>query len=119
MGPTRSDGPWWRSAVVYQVYIRSFADANGDGVGDIAGLRAVPYGNLSEIEDADAARALCVWVNSPANPAGTLTDLGEVAAWGRERDVPVLSDECYVEFTWSAAPATVLNSGTDGVLALH
>jgi alpha-glucosidase len=32
--------PWWRGAVVYQVYIRSFADGNGDGVGDIAGLRA-------------------------------------------------------------------------------
>ncbi len=31
---------WWREAVVYQVYIRSFADGNGDGVGDIRGLRS-------------------------------------------------------------------------------
>jgi pyruvate/2-oxoglutarate dehydrogenase complex dihydrolipoamide acyltransferase (E2) component len=31
---------WWRGAVVYQVYLRSFADGNGDGVGDLAGLRA-------------------------------------------------------------------------------
>ncbi len=31
---------WWRSAVIYQVYIRSFADGNGDGIGDIAGLRS-------------------------------------------------------------------------------
>src|SRR5215216_1402790 len=31
--------PWWKSAVVYQVYPRSFADANGDGVGDLEGLR--------------------------------------------------------------------------------
>ncbi|EFL03891.1 alpha-glucosidase [Streptomyces sp. SPB78] len=31
---------WWREAVIYQVYPRSFADANGDGMGDLAGVRA-------------------------------------------------------------------------------
>src|SRR5437879_13884095 len=36
--------PWWRSAAIYQVYVRSFADGNGDGVGDLAGVRAkLPY----------------------------------------------------------------------------
>jgi alpha-glucosidase len=30
--------PWWRSASVYQLYVRSFADANGDGIGDLAGI---------------------------------------------------------------------------------
>ena len=42
--PQEGEAPWWRDAVIYQVYIRSFADGNGDGVGDIAGLRSrLPY----------------------------------------------------------------------------
>ncbi len=34
-----SPSPWWKRAVVYQIYPRSFADGNGDGVGDLAGIR--------------------------------------------------------------------------------
>lgn len=42
--PTRSERPWWRDAVTYQIYIRSFADSNGDGKGDIDGIRSrLPY----------------------------------------------------------------------------
>ena len=39
MGGAGHGDPWWKSAVVYQIYPRSFADANGDGVGDLEGVR--------------------------------------------------------------------------------
>lgn len=41
---SRTATPWWHDAVVYEIYIRSFADSNGDGVGDLDGIRSrLPY----------------------------------------------------------------------------
>ena len=91
-----------------------------------AGCRSVPVPvdeafriDLTAIDPEDAARALCLWVNTPGNPAGGLDDLGQAAAWGRSHDVAVFSDECYVEFTWDGPPRTILAHGTEGVLAVH
>jgi alpha-glucosidase len=36
--PLQQDAAWWRQAVVYQIYPRSFADSNGDGIGDLRGV---------------------------------------------------------------------------------
>ncbi|PJJ01576.1 alpha-glucosidase [Streptomyces sp. 2333.5] len=41
---TGRDSRWWRDAVIYQVYVRSFADSDGDGIGDLRGVRErLPY----------------------------------------------------------------------------
>jgi succinyldiaminopimelate transaminase len=92
----------------------------------LAGLRAVAVPldadgrlMLDTIDPGDTKRALCLWVNTPGNPAGNLDDLQAVAAWGRSHDVWVISDECYSEFTWSEKPQTMLTHGTEGVLAVH
>ncbi|MEZ5165083.1 MAG: aminotransferase class I/II-fold pyridoxal phosphate-dependent enzyme [Acidimicrobiales bacterium] len=92
----------------------------------LAGCRAVPVAvddqwriDLGSISPDDAERAVCLWVNTPGNPAGGLDDLGAVADWGREHGMPVLSDECYVEFTWDGPARTILASGLDGVVAVH
>jgi succinyldiaminopimelate transaminase len=85
----------------------------------LASLRAVPYSSLEDIEQRDAQRALCLWVNSPGNPTGALADLASTAEWGRARAIPVLSDECYAEFSYAAPSTTILREGTSGVLAVH
>ena len=91
-----------------------------------SGCRAVPVAvdekwriDLDAIDPADASRALCLWVNSPGNPAGGIDDLEAAAAWGRANNVLVLSDECYIEFTWDGPRRSILQNGVDGVLAVH
>ena len=62
-----ADHDWWRSAVIYQVYPRSFADGNGDGVGDLAGIR-------SRLDHLVSLGVDAVWINpwypSPMFDAG-------------------------------------------------
>ena len=75
--------------------------------------------DTSKIAASDVKRALMIWSNSPNNPTGDLDDLKALATWGRKNSVPVFSDECYVEFTWSRKPETILQHGLEGVIALH
>nr|WP_239088303.1 glycoside hydrolase family 13 protein [Planosporangium mesophilum] len=58
---------WWRTAVIYQVYPRSFADGNGDGVGDLAGIAArLPYLSALGVD----AIWFSPWYPSPMADAG-------------------------------------------------
>ena len=93
---------------------------------DLAGIRAVPVPvndkwqiELDKIDSSDVERALLLWINTPGNPAGGMDDLAAAASWGREHGVPVVSDECYIEFTWTGPRQTILQHGIEGVLAVH
>jgi len=100
----------------------------------LAGLRPVPVPvdrdwrlDLDAVDPKDAARALVVWFNDPANPTGvsaTGAEMAAAVAWARGHGAIVASDECYAEFTASAPgvpapPATALAGGHEGVLAVH
>ncbi len=92
MHPSSTD--WWRSAVVYQLYIRSFADGDGDGIGDVTGIRA-HVGHLRDL-GVDA-----VWINpwypSPMADAGyDVADYrGIEPAFGTSADAAALIDEIH------------------------
>ena len=94
---------WWRDGVIYQIYPRSFADSNGDGVGDLAGIRArLGYLEWLGIDG--------IWLN-PIHPSpnadwgydvadyvgvhpdfGTLDDLDALVRDARARGIRVLLD---------------------------
>lgn len=94
---------WWRDAVVYQIYPWSFADSNGDGIGDLPGMTA----HLDHIADLGAdAVWVCPWYPSPLvdggydvadycdiHPrVGTLADADAFLAAAHARGLRVLID---------------------------
>jgi alpha-glucosidase len=64
---TRPGSEWWRSAVIYQIYPRSFADLNGDGIGDLPGI-------TSRLDSLKTLGVDAVWLSpfftSPQKDAG-------------------------------------------------
>lgn len=98
-----SDAPWWRTAVIYQIYPRSFSDASGDGIGDLRGIT----GRLHELA---ALGVDAVWLSpfytSPQKDAGydvadycdvdplfgTLADFDDLLAAAHARGIRVIVD---------------------------
>jgi alpha-glucosidase len=96
--------PWWRGAAIYQIYVRSFADSSGDGVGDFAGL-------ISKLDYISALGVDAIWL-SPIHPTpnrdwgydvsdydtvnpeyGTESDFDRLIAEAHARGLKVLTDE--------------------------
>jgi alpha-glucosidase len=85
---------WWCSAVIYQIYVRSFADGNGDGIGDLDGVRA----HLSYLADLGVdALWFTPWFPSPMADGGyDVADYRDVAPmFGTLADAEKLIDEAH------------------------
>ncbi|WP_297746105.1 glycoside hydrolase family 13 protein [uncultured Tessaracoccus sp.] len=85
---------WWRDAVIYQIYPRSFADANGDGYGDLAGI----ISRLDHIRDLGVDAIWCSpFYRSPMKDAGY--DVADYLTidpmFGDLDDARQLIDECH------------------------
>ncbi|MBV9624904.1 MAG: glucohydrolase, partial [Acidobacteria bacterium] len=98
-----SADPWWKHAVIYEIYPRSFQDSNGDGIGDINGITS----RLDYLEDLGVD---AIWI-TPMYPSpqvdfgydiadytaidtqyGTMADLDRLMAEAKKRKIRILMD---------------------------
>ena len=99
----KAPDPWWKHAVIYEIYPRSFQDSNGDGVGDINGITS----RLDYLRDLGID---AIWI-SPMYPSplvdfgydvsdytaidplyGTLADFDRLVSEGKKRNIRVIMD---------------------------
>lgn len=112
---------WWRNAVIYQVYVRSFADSDGDGVGDIPGI----ISRLDYLSWLGVDAIWCSPVTASSNydfgydvtdyravdpVLGTMADLERLIREAGRRDIRVLLDlvpnHTSIEHPWFTSPRT-------------
>ena len=98
MSDPRGAARWWEGAVIYQIYPRSFADGNGDGIGDLVGIRE----RLDHLAGTDASLGVdAIWLSpiypSPQHDFGyDITDYTDVAPeYGTLADAEALIEACH------------------------
>ena len=99
----QNDGPWWKHAVFYEIYPRSFQDSNGDGIGDLNGI-------TQRLDYLKGLGVDAIWI-APMYPSpqvdfgydisdyqavdpqyGTLADMDHLIAEGKQRNIRVVLD---------------------------
>ncbi len=98
-----TEPPWWKSGVLYQIYLRSFADSNADGIGDLCGV-------IDHLDHLEWLGVAGIWLSpvtvspnvdwgydvadyeSVQPDLGTLDDLDRLVAEARARGIRVLLD---------------------------
>jgi alpha-glucosidase len=100
---SHSDDPWWKHAVFYEIYPRSFQDSNGDGIGDLNGI-------TSRLDYLKSIGVDAIWI-APCYPSpqvdfgydisdyenidpqyGTLADFDKLVAEAKKRDIRIIMD---------------------------